>query len=510
MRPGRIVSRRRIRESFDRDDRTAGALRSLVPPDRDISPERYDRILGHLLQIQRRRAAGSARVRLVPPLRRVILVPAVALLVALAVLAAVLLPMMAGDDKPTPSGLTARLEDLSGRVELKAPDEKWREASGAETAGEGWAIRTGERSSVSVSFPDGSLMRVTDDSKAVLESIETSAVEVDHVSGETYHRTSTGSSYTVNTEDIASEAAGAAFNVGSRVPGELEILSVQQNVSVAIGKHDPIEVTEGEVMIISTAQAKTAVKQPVSRERLADERLRASVEMDAEAGYPTGIYENLDVPLNSAPIEEEQPVETGTLEMSGGVSETGVTLEWGVSPSAEFDALSLLRSEQSEPVYPDSEIALYTNTSIASATDSGAEKGRTYQYRLAALASGEVTAYSNTVVISVPAAAQEPAPASISLEASAGDKGVTLEWSVNGAARFNGFLLERTVQSAPGGSQTPAGTVSTRRVETTNVFFTFQDSSTTADHVYSYRVGLIVDGAVMVYSNPAAVEVQAR
>ncbi len=493
-----------MRESFDRDIRSARALRSLVPPDSDMSPEAYQRMLGHLLLIQRRRTAGSRRAK---PFRRAVLVPAAAVLVALSVLAAVLLPVLIRGEKPRPSGLSAKLDKMSGEVELKAPGETWREASGEDEAGEGWAIRTGEGSSVSVSFPDGSLMRVTDDSGAVLESIEKGAVEVDHVSGETYHRTSTGTRYTVSTEDVTSEAAGAAFNVGSRVPNELEILSVQNSVSVAIGRHEPIEVTEGEVMKISTAQAKTAVKEPVSLERLADERLRTSVEMDAEAGYPTGIYENVDVPLDSSPGEEDQPVETGTLQMSGSAAGSGVTLEWSISPGMEFEALSLLRSEQSEPVYPEGEIALYTDPSIASATDRGAEAGRTYQYRLAALTDGEVAAYSNTVVISVTETGQEPAPASLSLEAAAGDKGVVLEWSVTGATRFTGFLIERTVQSAPGGSETPAGTVSTRRVETTNVFFTFQDSSTTPGHLYSYRVGLIVDGAVMVYSDPATAEV---
>jgi hypothetical protein len=171
--------------------------------------------------------------------------------------------------------------------------------------------------------------------------------------------------------------------------------------------------------------------------------------------------------------------------------------------------LVLLRSEVSEPVFPDHEIARYADTSIGSASDDSAARGRTYQYRLAALSeSGEPIAYSNTLVMSVAAPASKPEPVSVNLSGTSRPGGVSLEWSVAGASRFTGFVLERVVEKAPGGSPTPAGSTSSRRIDSRNVFFTFVDNSVAGGHTYTYRVGIVVDGAVMAYSKPVTLVVE--
>jgi hypothetical protein len=84
---------------------------------------------------------------------------------------------------------------------------------------------------------------------------------------------------------------------------------------------------------------------------------------------------------------------------------------------------------------------------------------------------------------------------------------VKLQWSVSGATEFSGFRVERTVQKAPNGSNTPAGTTTSRAIDSTNVNFTLQDRSVAAEHTYSYRVGLVVDGAVLTYSAPVTVQI---
>jgi FecR protein len=499
--------RARVSESFDQDHSVAGAIRSLVPPYSEMDERARERMMVHLFAMQRRAAQNQGSRDYARFKTR--LVPAVALVAVTVILAAVLLPVLLTGNKPTASKLFASLEAPSGKVEVMPPAGKWESASAGQKLGEGSKIRTGEGAYASVVFPEGSRMRVTDSSQASLVAIGKKAVEVDHISGGTYHRVNKGTRYVVSRGDIAARAVGTAFSVENREPGNLEILTVESQVEVSIGSHQPIKVAEGEMIVVSTTEGMNAVKSPVSRERLSDERLRASVESDAKEGYPTGVYEKLDVPLQTeAPASE--PSASETLSLDGTASVKGASLEWEVPATTGNEALVLLRSEQSEPKYPDDEIAKYTDTSITSAKDDAVAPGKTYQYRLAALdSSGAVVAYSNTVVILVPEAGPGPEAVSVGLTATAlpGDVGVRLEWSVSGATQFNGFVVERTVVKAPSGSDTPVGTTTTRNIDSTNVYFTLLDKAVAAGHAYTYRVGLVVDGVVMVYSAPVTVEV---
>jgi hypothetical protein len=501
--------RPRIRDTFDHEHPVARVIRSLVPQDSEISEEARERMMVRLFALQRRMAQSqSPRYDSGVKTR---LIPAVAVLVVAAIIAAVLLPVMLTGKKTTTLKLYARLESPTGKVKIKKPAGKWEIAENGEQVGEGTKIYTSDGALVSVVFPDGSRMRVTDGSGAALDHISKKSVTVKHISGSTYHRVHAGTHYVVSRGDVDALASDTAFSVDSRKPGHLEILSVENQVDVSIGSHQPIEVTEGEVMVVSTTKGQHAAKKAVSRERLADERLRASVESDAKEGYSTGVYEKLDVPLET----KEEPTQSApatsvSFSLGGTASDKSVSLQWKPLGTTVYEALVLLRSEQSEPKYPDDEIARYTDTSIISADDDGVEAGKTYQYRLAALdVSGAVAAYSNSVVISVPVTVSEPEAASVSLTAAAvtGDAVVKLGWSVSGATQFSGFVVERVVEKAPSGSETPAGTTTTRTIDSTNVYFTMLDKSVAAGYTYTYRVGLVVDGWVMVYSAPVTVEV---
>jgi FecR protein len=498
----------KIDESFDESNEAAVAIRSLVPPDTSMDEEVLDRMVRHLLSLQRRhlygRQAGHHR-----RLRTASLVAA-AILVFATVLVGVIVPAFMSGSKPAPTGSIAVLGSLRGTVSVKPPGGKWQAASERAKMTAGWTVKTGKGSFVSVTFPEGSIMRVSDESEAAVAAMTHSSITVEHIAGNTYHRVHTGTRYAVTNSGVRSTALGTAFNVDNRKAGKLEILSVEHAVEVEIGKHQPIRVAEGEVMLVSLKQGKEAVKQPVSRERLADGRLCASVQSDAQAGYSTGIYGKLDVPLASQPEEQAPEDSSQPVVLNGTVGDQGVSLDWTFSTPIKCNSLVLLRSEHSEPGFPASEIARYSDTSISSATDDSIDRGHTYQYRLAALLeSGEVSAYSNTVVIFV-----DSGPAlqdvSITLSASAGPNGITLEWGVSGATTFTGFVVERVIENAPGGSSTPVGTTTTKTVDSTNVFFTFQDNSVSAGYSYTYRIGLVVNGAVVYYSTPKTVDMPGR
>ncbi len=492
----------RVKESFDAGHPAAEAIRLVLPPESEMSGEARELLMGHVLSIQRR--AARERVARGRPWSRAAFVGAAAVLVITVILAVVLVPFLAGN-KPAAAGQLARLESLSGKVEVAPPSGGWRVATKGAKLGDGWKVRTGTGALASVAFGEGSIMRVTDGSEAVLGPMSKRSVSIEHISGSTYHRVHAGTRYLVSNHDVSARALGTAFNVENRVPGSLEILSVEHQVDVTIRSHKAVRVTEGEEIVVSTAQDRRAVKIPVSRERLADNRLRQSVQKDAQAGFGTGIYAKLDVPLSAR--QPTETIATSLISLSGGSSDRGVSLEWALSSGVDCRALVLLRSEVSEPAYPGSEVSRYSDISMTAAVDDSVGTGHTYQYRLVALrGDGAPVAYSNTVVITVPEPGARPGPASITLSSAARAGGISLEWSVSGATKFDGFLVERLVEKAPSGSRTPAGTTTTRNLDSTNVFFTLLDGAVSAGHTYRYRVGMVVGGEVMVYSNPVTVE----
>lgn len=505
MNAGKKLGRRiRIDERFDDNEPMAVAMRRLLPPDSTMDPAARERLMGHLLSMQRSRSSRrGGRVRPSPVVRRA-LVPALALVLVAAVLAAVLVPAFSGGgSKPAPVAVArARLLDLSGDVQVRAPGGAWTGAKAADRIAGGWSLRTGADSTASVRFPDGSIARVTDESQTEISRIGAREVAIRHESGGTYHRVRKGTRYTVVNSDVTSSAQGAAFNVENRVPGRLEILTVESAVEVAIGPHEPIRVSQGEVMTVTLSADKKAEKQPVSRERLQDSRLVASVQQDAKAGYSTGIYQNAGVPVVPArESAQSAPAAVPSIQMNASLADLVVSLNWSVNVRGAYGSLVLLRSEGEEPVYPDCEVARYTDTSISSATDNTVQRGHVYQYRVAAVpeGSGEVL-YSNTVVVEVPLPDRPPAPASVSLSAETAGGVVNLEWSVKGVERLGGFVLERVVEKAPPGSATPAGSTSLRRYQSSDVFYSCVDDSVIHGHTYVYRVGLVIDGVVMVYS----------
>lgn len=496
-----------IDESFDDGHPMAKAIEQLVPGDSPMSPEARERVMRRLFMLQRRKARGlRSRQRNRSRLRRVALVMAPAAAAGLVLLLVMLLSMPVSPPRDT-RAYYATLDSKLGSVEAKPPRGEWEQLQSDTEISEGSNIRTGADSYAAIGLPDGSIARLTDTSEIQIKDLGEGLVKLEHVSGSTYHRVQKGTGYTVRNGEIDSTALGTAFNVDTRTEDSLEILTVESAVEVRIGSHKPIKVSEGEMVIVSTAQEKKAVKQPVSRERLKDERLLSNVRQDEQAGYRTGIYEQVDVAEEEQDGEPDEPEQPPSIEMAGAVSDSVVDLEWRIDDGDDYERLVLVRSEETEPSYPEDEIARFADTSIRSASDDSIMGGVTYQYRLIAVGESGPAAFSNTVVLTVPVPEPQPEPASISLVSSLSAGGVTLEWSVSGARVSSGFVIERVVDRAPEGSSTPAGKITIDRLESRDILNTYLDSNVRPGHTYVYRVGLLVDGAVMVYSNRCRVPV---
>lgn len=500
--------RNMVREDFDSGHPMVKLIESLVPFDTEMDQDARRRMMAHLYGVQRRAALKrepGKTLRLRP-----VLVPVAAVVILAVIALSVILPMALLDGgAPVVKAESAKLNVLAGKVKVKPPDSDWKDASDGMKITAGTSVKTEDESYASVSFSEGSRMRITDASRALVSKIETDSITIEHIRGGTYHRVNKGTHYEVNNEHVVLRALGTAFNVDNRIKDNLEILTVESAVEVKIGDDNPIEVAEGEVMVVSLSQAKNAAKQSVSREQLEDERLISNVKQDAREGFSTGIYEQVDVPVTSeeTAIKPQDEPAGEPVALKGKISGSMVKLDWNIPAEQPFDEVVLLRSESSKPVYPDNRIASFADASIKSTTDECVQEGKAFQYRICVVKDDIVKAYSNTVVINIPSSNPEPGPASVSLVSSLYSSGVNLQWSVKGATGFSGYVLERVVLKAPGNSQTPVGYRTVNRFNTNAMLFTYADNNVLPGHTYSYRVGLMVDGSVMVYSNKVDVEV---
>ncbi|MDD5749112.1 MAG: hypothetical protein PHP64_08770, partial [Actinomycetota bacterium] len=224
------------------------------------------------------------------------------------------------------------------------------------------------------------------------------------------------------------------------------------------------------------------------------------------AGFRTGIYGTVDVPLEVDKPLERQESRGGTeylLNLEGIGFCNGASLEWSWVEKKPCDSIVVLRSCLRVPEYPGDMIARYMVGDVTSAIDTCVERGTAYQYRIVALLQDQIVGYSNVLLVNVPSM-EKLDKTSLSLVARHFGKGVLLEWAVSGARLFDGFVLERATCSQ--GDET-ADFRQIARVESKNLVSSFEDKGTLAGKTYIYRVGLIAGKGIPAYSNNVRIAV---
>ena len=115
-----------IYEGFDEQVPMARAIRSLLPEDSRMDTDARERMMGHLLSVQRAASRGKAART---PARRALL-PALAVFLVLVISAAVLLPtFLLGKKTPKAQPHYASFEKLVGDVQVRTTGASWKKAS---------------------------------------------------------------------------------------------------------------------------------------------------------------------------------------------------------------------------------------------------------------------------------------------------------------------------------------------------------------------------------------------
>jgi hypothetical protein len=249
-------------------------------------------------------------------------------------------------------------------------------------------------------------------------------------------------------------------------------------------------------------------------------------DLDRKLGFPLGVLEGLsptppegnlppDAPASSAPGAQQasqptqagsQPTQPGSQPTQPGVqpssslslSDSGppVYITWTSANVGAADTVAVLRADGgATPSYPANVLDAIQGAGATSYHDERVVGGRTYTYRVAYIASGNVLVYSNPTTATVPAPA--PPPPELHLGGELTEKGMYLKWYIEGEAGIDSWAILAS-QSDPD-PRYPGSTVDRLPYSGPSGSYVFGGASSTAS--YYFRVAALSGGSVVFYSN---------
>lgn len=225
----------------------------------------------------------------------------------------------AGTGEIFSGALAAHLSVADGQVEIWNGSD-WQEVAVGTTLSSQSQLRTGENSKAVLEFDEGSALRLDENTHVILEKINNKNISVAQVVGETYSRVNktSGLTYKVKSGDAETTALGTAFGVATEKSnwvkkGEKKVIVkvVESKVKVKIVKNDETlekEVSEGEELIVDMTKPieDTAKKIPLLKEETAQDGFYVwNRKEDNEKSYPLGVLSDVTAPeLNiSEPLD---------------------------------------------------------------------------------------------------------------------------------------------------------------------------------------------------------------
>lgn len=224
---------------------------------------------------------------------------------------------VAGGDPTRSAGVTGKLKDVKGTVEvLEKSGGAWKKATNNMAVKTGDTVRTKANGSCVVTWAKGNVVRVSPYSSIKLNQLSTTPAtggdesELYVSSGKVSvkaKKLNSGGSFTVKTPTAVAGVRGTKFSVkveeedsaaaGGRQPAKTEVACVEGEVAVASENGGEVSVSQGEKTGIAAGAGPTAPEQMSQQE---------IDEFNSEAGLDDPAYESAD----AGDYPEEKPGET--------------------------------------------------------------------------------------------------------------------------------------------------------------------------------------------------------
>lgn len=373
--------------------------------------------------------------------------------------------------------LAANLSVAAGQVEIWNGSE-WRAAKVDETLADESQLRTGENSKAVLEFDEGSALRLDENTHVILEEINNKKIAIRQVTGETYNRVNktSGLTYQVTSGNTETTAMGTAFDIATETSnwvkqGDKKVIVkvVESKVKVKIIKNDESlekEVSEGEELIVDLQKPieDAAQKLPLPKEETAQDGFFVwNRTEDSDKSYPLGVLSdatppeiNISEPLDGIKTELLRVAVKGTTEAGAKVWVNGAETE---NKRGSFEKIVNLKTG--------------ANAIEVKAKDD----------------SGNLATKKITVTKEGPAAQTLP----LYLKGWSGADGVHLSWTLNGVSAPKGFKLVKSLDAYP---TYPEDAAIYLNLETRNYLWQINDGK-----IWHFRVCIYEGGSCGAYSN---------
>ena len=340
------------------------------------------------------------------------------LLVIIVILIVVFLIMLFAKrgDKSVEPGLGLSISWTEGNVLFSGNGEIWEVADDTALLTSGYRIRTGKDSKVILQTPQGSVIRLNENTEINIVVVHDHEVLIVQNAGRTYHRVKMNEEdiYQVRALNHTIKAVGTAFDISTnRKANRINVKVLEGKLNLAVNLGEIIEVQsigKGREITIDPESANNMITlADISRDYAESDWMDWNRQEDMKIGYAINMIEDLlaeeDVkedeiapkttsttpkttitttPKTTAPVTGEcKPYLTG----KKSAAYKGILLNWSTCSNEDFQFYKVVRSTvNTNPSYPnDPVITSSSNRSYSNYIDKTVAPTRTYYYKVCAV-----------------------------------------------------------------------------------------------------------------------------
>jgi hypothetical protein len=387
---------------------------------------------------------------------------------------------------------------VQGAVEYKTADGTWQRAEKDTKVTQGDSVEVVGAGRAIIALPDGSSVRLGDNSSVVLSGISEDIITVTNAKGVVYTRVAKSDRlFDVVVGEKTYEAVGTAYKTIN--DANLQGVEVYESkVKIMGGNETEVLVEQGnKYYVLNKKNVKLENKLiKITRTDIAkDEFVKWNNTIDAEAIKTETVTPAKATDTSKTPETANQNETTSEIVLSGKATSDGVYLTWTVTDLAVPNGFKIVRSTGINPVYPGNEY-IYLSDQAARSYTWKMTDGKSYYFRVCKYIDGKCSNYSNNLLLKAPYQAEtvgEVNVTSIYVTAS----GDTISWRTTGNSPL-GFKLVWSKNTHP--------TYPTRDGDKYNYYTDPEQAAGTVDAfdgagTYYLRVCEYLGSACGVYSN---------
>lgn len=287
----------------------------------------------------------------------------------------------------------ASVSFVEGVVEYQDLAGDWHRVETGDNLEEGNAVETFGSSRAIISLDDGSAVRLNNDTKITLASLDPNNIEIINEAGEVYTRVvELDRIFTVTAGEVVYESLGTAYKTTYK-DSKNGVDVYEKSVKVKYADKEVVVDQDKKYYVKDDETPDNAEKvlDISTEEKAGDEFYKWNSEKDVEW---------------SEKQTEETPEVAGEITLYGSVTENGVEFSWDTMDLDASKGFKVVKSTEMDPEYPGSDYVYLDDPEVRSYTWELMD-GETYYFRVCQYLGGDCGVYSNNVKLTVPEKVEE-------------------------------------------------------------------------------------------------------